>query len=161
MVYVKYVLICMLIIGLILTGCAKQVEQPAKEEPVVEEVIEPVVEEIVEEELEQEAEEEPKAVKTIEPKMPKLVVVRKDIREARYDINYITGEVKNEGTATAKNVKVIASLYDADGELLYTTENMVLDPTLKPGERTTFKIPYDEEDYPELADFEVTVVRGS
>jgi PBP1b-binding outer membrane lipoprotein LpoB len=157
----KTILIGLFILCILLVGCGQ--EMAPVEEPIEQEKAETATEvsiEVTAPEVEEEEAEEPKEIKVIEPKIPKLVVVRKDIREAKYDINYITGEVKNEGTATANNVKVIATLYDADGNLLHTSENLVLDPKLSPGERSTFKIPYDERDYPDVADYEVTVVRG-
>jgi len=156
----KTILIGLMILSILLIGCGQELapaEEPVEQESSAAEIS---IEVTAPEEVEEEVVEEPKEVQVIEPKIPKLVVVRKGIREAKYDINYITGEVKNEGTATANNVKVIATLYDADGNLLHTTENLVLDPKLSPGERSTFKIPFDAEDYPDMADFEVTVVRG-
>lgn len=153
----KYIVILMLLIAIILAGCAKQVEQPIVE-PVVEEIEEQVVEEIEEEP--EEIIEEPKEVKVVQPKVPKLVVVRKNMREGRYDVNYITGEIKNEGTATARNVKVIVTLYDAAGELLHTTENAVTFPTLDAGEKSVFQVAYDEEDYPNIERYEVTPIYG-
>jgi hypothetical protein len=68
-----------------------------------------------------------------------------ELLSERYNGNNLEGEVMNNGTSVAKSVKVSASFYDVNGDIV-ATEYSYADPsTIKPGDKSPFKIYTSDE----------------
>lgn len=63
----------------------------------------------------------------------------------RFNDGTVVGEVMNNGSSVAKSVKVTASFYDANNEIVAAKLTFADPSTLKPGDRATFNIYTSDE----------------
>jgi hypothetical protein len=67
--------------------------------------------------------------------------------QADFDANgflVVSGQVRNQGTATANLIKVIAVVFDADGRVIATDTTLVDFQQLAPGQTSTFAVSFAE-----------------
>lgn len=66
------------------------------------------------------------------------------------------GQVRNVGSATARNVKVSVSVFDGDGDLIDVASTLTVPSTLEPQQEGDFKV-VSSTDRDKVSDFRVTI----
>jgi hypothetical protein len=85
------------------------------------------------------------------PKSPTLLVNYGNVRVDSPDSFTFIGEVTNQGNRPANLVKVSASFYDVNNQLVDVENVYIQTPTLQPGESAPFEIPVVKSSNPLLA----------
>jgi len=79
--------------------------------------------------------------KVTQPKSQVIEITSSELQYGLLDIISIKGTVANNGDLTANMVKVIATLYDRDGDVIDVSETRIEPDYLRAGDETFFLIP--------------------